>query len=261
MWDNLRHRLDFDDLLFENRNRDYGAYFIRKKYNSAVITGIIIASLLVVAGVVIPFLSQGNSDKVIRAGAGFVQVSMENLQPPLDEIIIPPAPPPPEAARMQELVKYVPPVVVDTILPNEPQTPTNDEVAAAKDKDNDKAVLAGSGDDLTGGDGTGADEPLFIVEVMPSFKGGDITKFREWVAKRTSYPPAAVENKIKGTVFLTFIVEKDGSVSNVTIVKGVHPLLDAEAVKVISESPKWTPGMQRGQPVRVRYSIPMNFKF
>ncbi len=62
-------------------------------------------------------------------------------------------------------------------------------------------------------------------------------------------------------MFLTFIVEKDGSVSNVTVVKGVDPLLDDEAVKVISESPKWTPGLQRGEPVRVRYSIPLNFMF
>ena len=96
---------------------------------------------------------------------------------------------------------------------------------------------------------------------MPSFKGGGLEKFREWVTKRTNYPQAAYDNKIRGTVFLTFIVEKDGSVSNVTVVKSVDPLLDDEAVKAISESPKWTPGLQRGEPVRVRYSIPLNFMF
>jgi protein TonB len=79
------------------------------------------------------------------------------------------------------------------------------------------------------------------------------------VNKHTNYPQAAIENRIRGTVYLTFIVEKDGSVSSVTVVKGVDPLLNESAVKAISESPKWTPGLQRGQPVRVRYSIPMNF--
>ena len=96
---------------------------------------------------------------------------------------------------------------------------------------------------------------------MPSFKGGGLEKFRAWVQNRTTYPQAAIERKIKGKVYLTFIVEKDGSVSNVTIVKGVDPLLDDEAVKAISASPRWTPGLQRGEPVRVRYSIPLNFSF
>ncbi len=80
-----------------------------------------------------------------------------------------------------------------------------------------------------------------------------------WVRKRTNYPQEAIENKINGTVILTFVVEKDGSVIEVTVLKGVHPVLDNEALKVISESPKWSPGKQRGQPVRIRYIIPINF--
>jgi protein TonB len=96
---------------------------------------------------------------------------------------------------------------------------------------------------------------------MPTFKGGDLSKFRDWVWKRTNYPQAAIDKKIRGTVFLTFIVEKDGSVTNVTVIKGVDPIVDYEAVKTISESPKWSPGLQRGQPVRVRFQIPMNFMF
>ncbi len=98
-----------------------------------------------------------------------------------------------------------------------------------------------------------------FVEVMPSFRGGDDNRFREWVQKRTNYPQAAIDAKIRGTVFLTFIVEKDGSVTSVTVIKGVHPLIDNEAVKSISQSPKWAPGLQRGLPVRVRYQIALNF--
>ena len=81
----------------------------------------------------------------------------------------------------------------------------------------------------------------------------------EYLAITIDYPQIAIDNKISGKVFLTFIVEKDGSVSNVTVVKGVDPIIDIEAVKTIQSSPKWNPGLQRGQPVRVRYSIGLNF--
>jgi protein TonB len=94
---------------------------------------------------------------------------------------------------------------------------------------------------------------------MPTFRGGDINKFRDWVQRRTNYPQAAIEQKIQGKVFLTFIIEPDGSVSNVTVVKGVAQIIDDEAVKAIQSSPKWSPGLQRGQAVRVRFSMWLNF--
>lgn len=260
MYDNLRNRLDFDDLLFEKRNRDYGAFYLRKRYNSVVIIGIILASLAVSLAVLLPFILTPRNDKVLRAGSYYIPVQLENLEAPIDPIIVPPPPPPPEDAQVQEVVKYVPPVVVDSILPLDLKQPTADDMLAQSSLNITDIDGTGSGDDLLTGEGnpeTG--DVLFVVEVMPLFRGGDISKFREWVQKRTNYPEDAYKRKIKGKVFLTFIVEKDGSVSNVTVVKGVDPLLDNEAAKAIAESPKWTPGMQRGQPVRVRFSIPLNF--
>jgi protein TonB len=261
MYDNLRNVLDFDDLLFESRNRDYGAYQLRKRYNSVVIAGIIFGTVLICSAVMLPFILAPHSGKVIAGGLNYVSVTMENLDIPV-EIIVPPAPPPPEAAHVEEIQKYVPPVVVDSLPQMETQQATTDQIISQTTGDQTDAIATGSGDNLLAGlDGTETDEPFFQVELMPTFKGGDLSKFREWVGKRTNYPQAAYNNKIRGTVFLTFIVEKDGSVSNVTVVKGVDPLLDSEAVKAISESPKWAPGMQRGQPVRVRFSIPLNFMF
>jgi periplasmic protein TonB len=259
MFDNLRHKLDFDDLLFERRNRNYGAYQLRKKYNAVVFAGIIIASLMVSSAVILPFVLTPRNDKVLNARGGYVQVKMENFEPPVDQIIVPPAPPPPEASQAQEIVKYVPPVIVDTVPPLELSMPTNEQLVTQTANDQVQSTGTGLSDDLLSGDGGTNEEPFMMVEVMPSFKGGDINKFREWVNKRTNYPQAAIDKHIKGTVFLTFIIEKDGSVSNVTVVKGVDPLLDNEALRAISESPKWSPGLQRGQPVRVRYSIPLNF--
>jgi protein TonB len=259
MWDNFRNTLDFDDLLFKSRNKEYGAYQLRKKYNSVVIGGIILASVIMCSLIILPFVLTQNNDKVLRGGNNFVQVQLQNFEPPA-EFLIPPPPPPPEAVRIPEIIKYIPPVVVDTILLTEPKLATSDELMAQTSTEVAEITGTGTGEDLLSGEGgTGGDEPFFQVEIMPSFKGGDIGKFRDWVGKRTNYPQAAIDNKIRGTVFLTFIVEKDGSVSNVTIVKGVDPLLDKEAVRAISESPKWAPGLQRGQPVRVRFSIPLNF--
>ena len=104
------------------------------------------------------------------------------------------------------------------------------------------------------------EEIFVVVEDMPTFRGGDVNKFREWVQKRVKYPQIAAENGIQGKVFIMFVVEPDGSVSNVSVMRGVDPALDSEAVKVVESSPKWAAGKQRGAPVRVRFSITVNFQ-
>ncbi len=253
---------DFNDLLFESRNKEYGAYQLRKKYNSAVTGGIFVSVFIGCALVLIPFFLRPRNEQVVSGGGHYVQMRMENLEPPKEEVYVPPALPPKESTPIQNIVKYVPPVVVDSVKPLEPTPVTTDEALLHSGEAQEETAGTGIGDDvLDGGDGSDAGEPFYLVEVMPTFRGGDINKFREWVQRRTNYPQAAIDAKIRGTVFLTFIVEKDGSVSNVTVIKGVHPLIDNEAVKAISESPKWSPGRQRGQPVRVRFQIPLSFVF
>ena len=255
----------FNDLIFEFRNKDYGAYQLRKRYFSALVTGIIIAVFLGCCAVIIPFVLNIPDDRVLAGGARYIQVRMDVLEPPDEEFYVPPAlaPPPPQSTRAKEIVKYVTPEVVDTIVALELTSVSIDEIL---DQPGDEIVEIdiggiGFGDGLLAGEGSGilTDEPFIIVEVMPSFRGGDINRFREWVLKRTNYPQEAIDKKIQGRVFLTFIIEPDGAVSNVTVVKGVDPIIDNEAVKAIEGSPKWSPGLQRGQPVRVRYSLWLNF--
>jgi len=262
MFDNIRNVLDLDDLIFENRNREYGAYQLRKKYNRVVVAGVIMASALAAITVLIPYALNTRKDHIVSGDITYIPVQMESLEAPIDRIIVPPAPPPPGSEQVQEVVKYVPPVVVDTIMPSEAKPATTDELMAQTTRDESDAEGYGTDEDaLSGQDGIETDEPFFLVEVMPSFKGGDINKFREWVQKRTNYPQAAIEAGIQGKVYLTFIIEPDGAVSNVTVVKGVAPIIDNEAIKAIQSSPKWSPGLQRGQPVRVRYSMWLNFIF
>lgn len=102
--------------------------------------------------------------------------------------------------------------------------------------------------------------PFVVVEQMPSFGPGGIDEFRNnYISKNLKYPDVAAENGIQGRVYINFVVEPDGRVTNVKVVRGVDPSLDKEAVRVVSSSPKWKPGMQRGKPVRVQFTIPIIF--
>jgi protein TonB len=98
-----------------------------------------------------------------------------------------------------------------------------------------------------------------IVEEMPSFPGGE-AKLMEFVAKNVKYPQIARETGIQGRVFVNFVVEPDGSVSNVSVLRGIGGGCDEEAMRVVKTMPKWKPGKQRGKPVRVQYMLPVNFK-
>ncbi len=101
--------------------------------------------------------------------------------------------------------------------------------------------------------------PVLIAEEQPTFQGKDINAFRAWCAKQLEYPQMAQENGIQGRVLLSFVVEKDGSVTNVKAVRGVDRQLDAEAIRVVQSSPKWEPGKNRGKAVRFLYNMPVDF--
>ena len=102
--------------------------------------------------------------------------------------------------------------------------------------------------------------PFAIVEQKPTFQGGDANTFTKWVFSKIVYPEIAKENGVQGRVTLQFTIETDGSVKNVKVLRGVDSSLDKEAVRVVSSSPKWSPGMQRNKPVRVKYTFPVVFQ-
>ena len=99
---------------------------------------------------------------------------------------------------------------------------------------------------------------FFIVEEMPEFPGGEAA-LRRFIANSIKYPQIAQENGIQGRVYVQFVVERDGSVSNASVARGVDASLDKEALRVVNSLPKWKPGMQRGKPVKVSYTVPINF--
>ncbi|MBR5105877.1 MAG: energy transducer TonB [Alistipes sp.] len=104
------------------------------------------------------------------------------------------------------------------------------------------------------------DQPFVKVEQMPSFQGGDLMTFRNWVMSKLRYPQIAQENGITGRVLLMFVIEKDGSLTNIQVIQTPDSSLSDEAIRVLKTSPKWTPGKQRNQTVRVKYTLPVDFR-
>mgnify|MGYP003376114888 CR=1 FL=1 len=104
------------------------------------------------------------------------------------------------------------------------------------------------------------DQPFLIAETMPSFQGGDLNTFRTWVQQNVRFPQIALENGIQGRVVLTFVIEKDGRLTNIEVLQTPDRSLSEEAIRVLSKSPKWSPGKQRNQAVRVKYTLPVHFR-
>jgi len=246
----------FDDLVFENRNKEYGAYKIRKKYKRTVLWAMLVGVIIMCTAIITPYVmasvSQRREQKVEKA----VEAKMENLDQPHEEIAPPPPPPPPVEAQAQ--VKYVAPVVVDSVkATDKTNLATIDDV---KEIVTDEAVVEVVEEVKEEVQEEVKEEEVFlVVEEMPSFGSGDANGFRSYVAENMKYPEVAAENGIQGRVFVQFVVEADGRLTNVRVIRGVDPSLDKEAVRVVSNSPKWNPGKQRGKPVRVSFTFPITF--
>jgi len=163
-------------------------------------------------------------------------------------------PPPPPAPSI--------PVVSDEIMiVDDDMKITTDLVINTEDDEKIGVQLK----DYVSGNGTGdyveeEEIPFMIVEEKPKFQGEDENAFTKWVYDRLVYPDIAKENGVQGKVTISFLVNTDGSISDVKILRGVDSSLDKEAIRVISSSPKWTPGKQRNKPVKVRFNFPIIFQ-
>lgn len=104
------------------------------------------------------------------------------------------------------------------------------------------------------------DQPFLRAETMPSFQGGDLNTFRKWVQENVRFPQIALENGIQGRVTLTFVIERDGRLTNIQVLQTPDRSLSEEAIRVLNKSPKWSPGKQRNQAVRVKYTLPVDFR-
>jgi len=244
---------EFDEIIFENRNKTYGAYDLRKRYKSAttlsVLGGVAFSALLML----IISLST-NRDAVAEAGKGVIII----IKP--DNTLIPEKVKPVEPEKtIPEPVqnKYSPPEVVDDTSLISAPIPSIDDVL--------RSVKNGSVTEIDTFIYVAAEEipaktePHISVEEMPVFPGGSAALLK-YIAENTKYPAEAEENNIQGKVIIKFAVEPDGSVNRITVLRSVNPLLDEEAVRVIKSLAGWTPGKQNGIAVPVWYFVPVNFQ-
>jgi periplasmic protein TonB len=248
----------WDDIVFEKRNQEYGAYVLRKGYANAVTIGFavtLVTLLLLLLSGPIADLVRGDEKEpeVIRRKLVYTELS---APPPIDK----PKPPPPQIQlpRLQKVIKFVPPKVVKERI--EEQTPTIEEI-----KQNETASVAVEGPvDVT------FDEPVeevvaddneifTVVEQNPEFPGG-YDAMMTFVKQNMKYPVNARRMQVEGTVYVGFVVNKDGTITDVKVLRGIMSECDTEAVRVIKLMPPWKPGKQNGRFVNVRYTVPLKFR-
>ena len=263
------------ELVFDGRNKEYGAYVLRKE------TGMRnIKSMLLVFAVIIAIMA-GVAAKVAIENAFPKKVAMETdveltkLAEKKEAKVEKKAPVKVEEQKVVEKVKssvkFTPPVIKkdDEVKPEEELksqedlNKTNTAIGSFDVKGNDEA----GGEVLKAKEVIAQPEPpkeeetkvFDVVEVMPSFPGGQSALF-EWLSKNIKYPVVAEENGVQGRVIVTFVVERNGSITDVQVVKSVDPSLDKEAVRVVKAMPHWIPGKQNGSAVRVKFTVPVTFR-
>ncbi|HLP73865.1 MAG TPA: energy transducer TonB [Bacteroidales bacterium] len=246
----------FDEIVFENRNKEYGAYKLRKKYRPTVMLALLIAVVIIGSLIIGPYLNAKAAENRSKRAERTVEVKMEAMDAPVDQVAPPPPPPPPPADVVQQ-ARYVPPVVVDSVKPEEDvQLMTADE--AQTEVQNTEVVDIPQEVKEEVQEAEPEEVPFVVVEEMPMFPGGDVALLK-YIGENTIYPEVAKENNIQGRVIVRFCVTAKGGVSQVSVLKGVDPELDKEAVRVVNTLPPFKPGKQGGKPVPVWYMVPITF--
>ncbi|HKK40862.1 MAG TPA: energy transducer TonB [Bacteroidales bacterium] len=247
----------FDDIVFTGRNTAYGAYVIRRKYRLTLMSSTFAGAIIMAATVIIPYINTRAREGLFARTDRNVEIKMDNLDQAVDQVVVPPVPPAPPADVVEQQ-KYIPPVVVDSVKPEEQmQLMTADE---AKDEVQNTDVLDVPVEVREEVRQAEAEEKIFIkVEEDPSFPGGEAALYK-YISEHINYPEVARENNIQGKIIVRFCVTPTGGISQVSVLKGVDPELDAEAIRVVKTLPPFKPGKQGGKPVPVWYVMPIRFQ-
>jgi protein TonB len=245
----------FDDIVFEDRNKEYGAYRLRKRYNRTVLVAMLVGIIILSTAIITPYINAKAVGNRKAKAELQVEIKLENLEAP--ENVAPPPPPPPPPADVVQQQKYVPPVVVDSIKPEDNvQLMTADEAQVEIKNEEVVEIVSEVKEEVK--EAEAEEVPFVVVEEMPMYPGGD-TELLKYIGANTNYPEVAKENNIQGKVIVRFCVTAKGGVSQVSILKGVDPELDAEAIRVVNTLPAFKPGKQGGKPVPVWYMVPITF--
>ena len=266
---------DWTEMVFEGRNKEYGAYRLRKnagKRNLYSLITIFIAALAIWGGISLVKFVESRTKTVAQTSVA--ELSALNQPKKKAEVKqqqkVKLEQPEKVVERVKSSVKFTAPVIKkdDEVKP-EDELKTQDELMSTKTaigaldvKGNDDA----NGEVLKLKEAVAQPEPkpevekvFDVVEQMPSFPGGP-SALMEWLSNNVKYPVVAQENGVQGRVVVSFVVERDGSITDVKVVRGVDPSLDKEASRVVRAMPRWIPGKQNGSAVRVKYNVPVAFR-
>ncbi|KAA9331699.1 energy transducer TonB [Hymenobacter busanensis] len=263
-------RASFEDIVFEGRNKAYGAYVLRKLYSKHVTRAFLISALLFTIFIVGPIVAKRLMPKEeVAVKQKIDDVVLE--APPLNPDTPPPPPPPPSAPPPPppklSTVKFTPPVVkkdeeVKKIEEIPDQEELEDKVVATKTVEgntNQQIDLSGLGDEGNKVVEEVVEQKVYTyVEQMPTPPGG-MEGLMQYLGKNIKYPSLALRNQVEGKVFVNFVVGPSGQITDVKVTKGIGAGCDEEAVRVISKMPAWAPGKQNGRAVSVSYTVPVTF--
>jgi periplasmic protein TonB len=248
---------DLNELAFTGRNKAYGSYSLRKKYPKYLLTSFVFSTLIVILLVFVPYIiyyfdgadMKLTDQELYTVEYTFIPSPEEDLGTLAKMLARPPAPA--EQA----------PVVVDSV-PKEVVKKTEETPPEEKVEDQDlKTDTAGSskGQSPDGQGSTDGSGIYTTLDVYPKFPGGDQARLF-YLRSSVKYPPLAIKMGVQGEVMILFVVEPDGSISNVTVSKGIGRGCDEEAIRVTKEMPRWEPGRRSGKSVRVLVRMPIVFK-
>lgn len=249
---------EFDEIVFKDRNKEYGAYYLRKVDKKYTTRSLLISMGILLLGVLIPFFIYQQT-RVVNVDKS-ISTEFTNLQKPPEEAA-PPPPPPPEEQQVEQKAKFTAPIVTtDSVDPG--QTFNQDELNITSTKvvldTNTTIVVEEKKEEVIEVEA----QVFTIVEEQPKFPGGE-EEWYKFLKENIKYPSVAKENGIQGTVYVEFTVNSDGSIVDVTRKSGTKEVgagCDDEAIRVMRMMPKWTPGKQSGKNVRVRQVLPVKFK-
>ena len=266
---------EWTDLVFEGRNQDYGAYKLRKGTTKRNIWSIIIvalAAVLLYLGLQLQHMVEANRQVENTQAVELSALEQKKKEAKVEKKEQIKVEPEKVVEKVKSSVKFTAPVIK-----KDNEVKEEDEIKLDEVEKSNKAVGAFTveGNDEVGGEVLKAKEEIAapeppkqqveenkvfdVVEQMPSFPGG-MGALMSWLSQNIKYPVIAAENGVQGRVIVQFVVEKDGSITDVKVAKSVDPSLDKEAARVVSAMPKWTPGKQNGSAVRVKYTVPVTFK-
>ncbi len=254
------YRQKWLDMVFEGRNKSYGAYELRKENPKTSLIALAIGGVAFFALLGLPVIWPDSSDDEDKEKV--TMVDMAKLAPPPEKPLIPPPPPPPPAPKIDE-VKFVKPKVVE----KEKVVEEIKTIEELKDKNVGAKDIKGQEDgkiviDEPSGEGPAdskivEDNTIYnAVEVKPDFPGG-IQKFYAYVQKNFRVPE---DEEINGKIIVQFVVEKDGSLTDIKVLRDLGFGTKAEAIRLLKSCPRWKPGIQNGRPVRVLYSLPISIQ-